>query len=68
MLRIYNLNTNCRRVITLYLIPLGLRRNERKAFFLLYRIRVLKDDFKFFDWQLAQNRVYFVPLYENKKI
>ncbi len=21
-----------------------------------------------FDWQIAQNRVYFVPLYENKKI
>ena len=22
----------------------------------------------FFDWQIAQSRVYFVPLYENKKI
>ena len=26
------------------------------------------DGFQFFDWQLAQSRVYFVPLYENKKI
>ena len=39
MLRIYNLNTNCRRVSSLYLIPLGLRRNERKAFFLLSRAK-----------------------------
>ena len=34
----------------------------------LYRIRVSKGGFQFFDWQLAQSRVYFVPLYENKKI
>ena len=27
-----------------------------------------KDGLKFLDWQLAQIRVYFVPLYENKKI
>ena len=31
-------------------------------------IRVSKGVFKFFDWQIAQSRVYFVPLYENKKI
>ncbi len=31
-------------------------------------IRVSKGGFKFFDWQVAQSRVYFVPLYENKKI
>ncbi len=31
-------------------------------------IRVPKGGFKFFDWQIAQSRVYFVPLYENKKI
>ena len=36
--------------------------------FFAYRIRVSKGGFKFFDWQLAQSRVYFVPLYENKKI
>ena len=27
-----------------------------------------KGGFKFFDWQIAQSRVYFVPLYKNKKI
>ncbi len=26
-----------------------------------------KGSFKFFDWQIAQSRVCFVPLYENKK-
>ena len=36
--------------------------------FFAYRIRVSKGGFQFFDWQLAQSRVYFVPLYENKKI
>ena len=40
--------------------------NLMSAFF-LYRIRVSKGGFKFFDWQLAQSRVCFVPLYENKK-
>ena len=28
----------------------------------------VKGSFKFFDWQIAQSRVCFVPLYENKKI
>ena len=32
--------------------------------FFAYRIRVSKGGFKFFDWQTAQSRVYFVPLYE----
>lgn len=32
------------------------------------KIRVSKDGFRFIDWQIAQIRVYFVPLYENKKI
>ena len=36
--------------------------------FFAYRIRVSKGGFKFFDGQLAQSRVCFVPLYENKKI
>ena len=29
---------------------------------------MLKGGSQLSDWQLAQNRVYFVPLYENKKI
>ena len=36
--------------------------------FLRYRIRASKGGFKCFDWQPAQSRGYFVPLYENKKI
>ena len=36
--------------------------------FLLCRIRVSKGDFKFSDWQIAQSRVCFVPMSENKKI
>ena len=39
---------------------------ERKA--KANKIRVAKGGFKFFDWQIAQSRVCFVPLYENKKI
>jgi len=43
--------------------------NFSKSFKLLYKkIRVSKGGFKFLDWQIAQSRVYFVPLYENKKI
>ena len=38
------------------------------AAFLLYKIRVSKGGFTFVDWQVAQSRVFFVPLYENKKI
>ena len=34
--------------------------NLMSAFF-LYSIRVSKGGFKFFDWQLAQSRVYFLP-------
>ena len=39
---------------------------ERKA--KANKIRVAKGGFKFLDWQIAQSRVCFVPLYENKKI
>ena len=28
----------------------------------------VKRQFQVFDWQIAQSRVCFVPLYENKKI
>ena len=39
---------------------------ERKA--KANKIRVAKGGFKFFDWQIAQSQVCFVPLYEKKKI
>ena len=29
---------------------------------------MLKGGSQLSDWQIAQSRVYFVPLYENKKI
>ena len=32
-----------------------------QGLFLLYRIRVSKGGFRFFDWQIAQSQVCFVP-------
>ena len=39
-----------------------------RCLFLYHMIQVSKGGFMFLDWQIAQSRVYFVPLYENKKI
>ena len=42
--------------------------NVWQSFCVIGGLGASKGGFKCFDWQPAQSRGYFVPLYENKKI